>query len=158
MREMRRKNRQITPKETEAILEKGIYGTLAMVDDGRGVAAVPLSYVWHSGNIYFHSAMKGHKVDNLRQDGRVCFTVVGDVQAVYIDDFTTYYESAIVYGRAEPVTDRQEKSDALMALCKKYLAERIQYAPRDIEKYDKSTAVYRLVSEGISGKAHRAAR
>ena len=62
-REMRRKRQQLAEEESIAILEKATAGTLALLGDNDYPYAVPISYVYHDGKLYFHSALAGHKVD-----------------------------------------------------------------------------------------------
>ena len=53
--------------EIIAILEKATAGTLALLGDNDYPYAVPISYVYHEGKLYFHSALAGHKVDAIRK-------------------------------------------------------------------------------------------
>ena len=60
-REMRRKRQQLAEEESIAILEKATAGTLALLGDNDYPYAVPISYVYADGRLYFHSALSGHK-------------------------------------------------------------------------------------------------
>lgn len=155
---MRRKDRAMPQEDTLRLLEAGEYGTLATAGADGGPSAVPLSYVWMDGAVYFHSAMVGQKVDNMRQEERVCFCVVGSARAAYAGDFTTLYESAVVYGRALPVAPRAEKEKALLALCQKYLPGAMAHAPQSLERSIDKTAVYKITPDTITGKANRGRR
>ena len=62
-REMRRKRQQLSEEESIGILQKATAGTLALLGDDDFPYAVPISYVYHEGKLYFHSALTGHKVD-----------------------------------------------------------------------------------------------
>ena len=55
-REMRRKKQELSQKEVEGILHKGTSGVLALLGDNDYPYAVPISYVYDDGKIYFHSA------------------------------------------------------------------------------------------------------
>ena len=118
-REMRRKRQQLTPEETEAVLARRSNGTLAVLGDDGYPYAVPLSYVWHKGRVYFHCAKSGHKLDAIRACDKVCFTVV-DLDDVIPEKFTTAFRSAVVFGRARIVTDEAELIGAMRALAGKY--------------------------------------
>lgn len=154
-RPMRRKDRALSEAETNALLERGVYGTLSMVENGEAAYAVPLSYVWRQRRIYFHCAQEGRKIDALRACPAVCFTVVGDVQAVYKKDFTTLFESATLSGTAYEVVDDEEKRYALTALAEKYLPQHMDKAQSSIELSFKRTAVYAIEPDWLSGKAKR---
>ena len=66
-REMRRKRQLLPPEESLAILERMTGGTLALHGDNGYPYAVPVSYVYADGKIYFHGAVQGHKMDAIRQ-------------------------------------------------------------------------------------------
>ena len=67
---MRRKRQQLSEEESIGILQKATSGTLALLGDGAYPYAVPISYVYHEGKLYFHSALAGHKVDAIRKCDR----------------------------------------------------------------------------------------
>ena len=60
---MRRKRQQLSEEESIRILQKSTAGTLALLGDNDYPYAVPISYVYNKGKLYFHSALSGHKVD-----------------------------------------------------------------------------------------------
>ena len=62
-REMRRKKQQLTEEDCIRVLEEGTSGVLALKGDDDYPYAVPISYVYSDGVLYFHSALTGHKVD-----------------------------------------------------------------------------------------------
>ena len=75
-RNMRRKCQQLSNEESIAILEKATAGTLALLGDDDYPYAVPISYVYHVGKLYFHSALTGHKVDAIRKCDKASFCVI----------------------------------------------------------------------------------
>lgn len=75
-RDMRRKRQQLSNEESIAILEKATAGTLALLGDDDYPYAVPISYVYHEGKLYFHSALSGHKVDAIRKCEKASFCVM----------------------------------------------------------------------------------
>ena len=60
IRQMRRKRQQLSEEESIGILQKTTAGTLALLGDNDYPYAVPISYVYNNGNLYFHSALSGH--------------------------------------------------------------------------------------------------
>lgn len=152
-REMRRKDRTLDEADTKKLLRDCEYGVLASVGADGLPYAVPLSYVLHRTDIYFHCANEGHKIDNIAHNPHICFAVVGETEPVYDQDFTTYFESAVVFGKASLVTDREEKESALFALCEKYLPMHMEKAPGDIAGSFSRTSVYKIEIEHMSGKA-----
>ena len=67
-RAMRRKRQQLSRAEAEAILERGTSGVLAVAGDDGYPYAVPLSYVYQDGKLWFHCANSGHKLDAVRRE------------------------------------------------------------------------------------------
>lgn len=118
-REMRRKRQMLSQVESVAILERMTNGTLALAGDDGYPYAVPVSYVYGDGKIYFHSALHGHKVDAIERCDKVSFCVV-ERDDVKPGEFTTYYRSVILFGRARIVTDETEKLAGLHLLAAKY--------------------------------------
>ena len=111
-REMRRKKQQLAPERVEEILSRRTAGTLAVLGDNGYPYAVPLSYVYHNGRIYFHCARAGHKLDAIRGCDKVSFCVI-DQDEIVPAEFTTYFRSVIVFGRAREVSDPAELMDAM---------------------------------------------
>ena len=60
-RAMRRKRQQLSEEESISILRKSTSGTLTLLGDNDYPYAVPISYVYADGRLYFHSALSGHK-------------------------------------------------------------------------------------------------
>ena len=106
-REMRRNKQALSDEECREILERCTSGTLAVLGDEGYPYAVPLSYVFINGHIYFHCARAGHKLDAIRACDKVSFCVI-DRDEVIPEKFTTKYRSVIVFGRAREVTDPEE--------------------------------------------------
>lgn len=151
--EIRRKDRKMEDRDAKEILLQGEYGILSTTSlNGYGYG-VPLNYVYFNENIYFHSAMTGHKIDNILENNKASFCVVGEYEPIP-DKFTVKYESAIVFGRLIEI-EGIEKKEALLGLIKKYsnhfLEKGEKYVNSDIEK----TKVIKLTIENICGKFHK---
>ena len=152
-REMRRKDRSIDNQQAVQLLEKGQYGVLSTVGENGYAYGVPLSYVYHRGNIYFHCAVEGNKLDNIRFNNKVSFCVVGDTEPLP-DKFSYRYESVIVFGHAEEVYDK-EKEDALVAIIQKYSAEYMEKGMEYIRKDGNKTKVIKINIEHLTGNARK---
>ena len=103
-REMRRKNCVISTEAAEKILREGDYGVLALSGDDGYPYAVPINYAVDGNKIYFHSAKVGHKIDAIRRNDKASFCVVAKHDVV-AEEFTTYFTSAIAFGRIKIVED-----------------------------------------------------
>jgi uncharacterized protein len=126
---MRRKHCEITdPQEIERILGSTTIGRLATNGADGYPYITPVNFVYHEGNIYFHCAPKGEKLDNLTRDAKVCFEV--DIPLAYLDAgfdpdrrvcrLHQFYHSAIIRGEARIVPDGPRKVAALNALVAKH--------------------------------------
>ena len=147
---MRRKDKALSETDIEQILKAGEYGVLATVGSEGQPYGVPLSYAYMGGNIYFHCALVGHKLDNIAHNEKVSFTVVGRTE-VLPAEFSTGFESVIAFGTASVISG-EERYRALMGLAEKYSSDFIAEAPAYIEKFDKQTAVVRVKVDRVTAK------
>ena len=95
MKELRRKDRAITEEEAVALLNKAEYGVLSTVSENGKPYGVPLNFCVINHCIYFHCAVEGQKIDNIKQNKSVSFCAVGNTE-ILPDKFGTKYESVIV--------------------------------------------------------------
>jgi nitroimidazol reductase NimA-like FMN-containing flavoprotein (pyridoxamine 5'-phosphate oxidase superfamily) len=152
-RELRRKEKKMSEEETLEVLKNGQEGVLATLGADGYPYAVPLNYACHNGNIYFHCAKTGHKIDNLAHHTKVSFCVVADAEIIP-EKFSTRFKSVIAFGTAAEVFDG-EKEAGLLALVQRYscdyIAEGKKYIASDINK----TKVFKIEIEHMTGKATR---
>ena len=114
---------------------------------------VPVSYSYVDDALYFHSAMEGHKLENLAVDSRVSFCVVGKTE-VLPDKFGTRYESAIAFGKAIEV-DGDEKLRGLTELLKKCSPDYLKEGQLYIEATAVRTRVYKITIDSLTGKSRK---
>lgn len=151
-RPMRRARQQLMPEACEQVLRRGTAGVLAVLGDGGYPYAVPLSYVYDNGTVYFHCAKSGHKLDALRGCDKASFCVI-DRDQVVPGEYTTYYRSVIAFGRAQEVTDPGEMRAAIEALARRYFpADSAQNRDRAIEREWGALCIVRLEIEHMTGK------
>ena len=114
---IRRDDRALPREEAERILREAEFGTLAMTDpDGNEPYGVPVSFVFARGAVWIHSACAGRKYEILKNSPRVHFSAAQNVEAAFTHYFTSFYESAMVFGRVVAVTVETENVDSLPAL------------------------------------------
>jgi len=150
-REMRRKNQALSLEECILILNNGTSGVLAVSGDNDYPYAVPLSYVYHDSKIFFHCAISGHKLDAIARNEKVSFCVI-DQDKVVPQEYTTYFRSVIVFGKARILEDEAEKRSALEKLAARYSPDYEQGRLREIDKQLKRVCVVELAIEHMTGK------
>ncbi|MBU5677085.1 pyridoxamine 5'-phosphate oxidase family protein [Alkaliphilus sp. MSJ-5] len=150
-KEMRRKDKEITKDEIEEILTKGEYGILSTINDNGYPYTVPLSFVYYNNSIYFHCAIEGQKLDNIRQNDKVSFCVVTDTE-VLAKKFTTKYKSVVVFGVASE-TDDDLKEGILFELANKYSPQFLVEGKKYIQSAKDKTKVIKIDINHITGKA-----
>lgn len=154
-REMRRKKQLLSPAEAEEILERGTHGVLALIDGEGEPYALPMSYVYSNGRLFFHCAKAGHKLEAVRSHGRASFCVVAKDE-VWPEELTTRYRSAIAFGSIREMADGAEKLAAIRALTGKYCPN-ISPAELDaaIERELPALNMLELTIDRLSGKRSR---
>lgn len=124
----------------------------------------PLNFVYREGNFYFHGSHAGGKMESIRRQHQVCFTVADEYALIpsYFSDpelacpATAYFKSVTAYGQAEMVEDLTEKA-AVLSLFMQKLQPQGGYAPieADDPRYRprlKGVAVVRIVPEELTAK------
>ena len=148
---MRRKDRELSRELALAIADNCGYSVLATVNPDGSPYCVPLSMAREGEWLYFHSAMEGHKIDNLRRQGKVCVSCVGSVKALS-GVFSIGFESAVINGSAAEVTDRDEKIHALTLISRRYTPGNMAAFDTAIKKDLDRTGVWKIHIDEISGK------
>ena len=148
---MRRKRQQLSDEESKEILQNATSGTLALLGDGDYPYAVPISYVFSEGKLYFHSALSGHKVDAIRGCDRASFCVVAQ-DDVKPELYTTFFRSVIAFGRIYIVDDEAEKLAAARLLGNRYNPHQDEALQKELENGLARMLVIRLDIEHLTGK------
>jgi uncharacterized protein len=142
-------------EDLERILREENLGYLGLLHDGRPYV-VPLNYAYAAGKIIFHCALEGQKIEAIRQDPRVCFTVgrqTGEVREhaggnpCHVDS-----DSVVCYGRARLLEDLEERAAALNAFNRRFRPQAPDLAPSRVKD---CLAVEITVSE-MTGRQERA--
>ena len=125
---MRRKDRNVdSVEEKERILAEALHMTLAMQDDTSAGAPyqVPLNHVYLDGNIYFHCAAAGKKLDCIRANPNVSVSAISMGRLVVPEnakacDIGMAFESVHATGVATVLEQGDEHRRALEALVRRY--------------------------------------
>ena len=151
-RKMRRFKQQLSDADCLAVLQAAKRGVLAVHGDDGYPYAVPLNFVFDPAAriLYFHMAVAGHKLDAIKRDSKVCFTVMDDGYKVE-DDWAWYVRSVVVFGEAKVVKDDAMRDRWLRALAAKYFPP-TEDVEEDMRRNAPRALVVAVTVEHISGK------
>ena len=149
---VRRQDRLLGFDRALELLRGGEYGFLAL--GGKSGYGLPINFVLHGTSIYFHCAPEGEKLRRIAHCDRASFCIVGHT-APQPGQFTTEYESVLVFGRIADVADDTERMQALKYQIGKYSADFEVTGLKYAEKSFHRTAILRLDIERISGKCKK---
>ena len=150
-RQMRRKRQQLAEVESIAILQKATSGTLALLGDDDYPYAVPISYVYHEGKLYFHSALEGHKIDAIRKCDKASFCVI-EQDNVQPENYTTFFRSVIAFGRIHIIEDAQDKLEIARMLGNRYNPNQDEALQKELESGLSRMLAIRFDIEHLTGK------
>lgn len=150
---VRRQDRLLGKDEAIHLLNEGEYGFLSLGNE-KGGYGIPISFVYYSGAIYFHSAPEGVKLNYIDKCRTACFCVVGST-AVQASKFTTAYESVLAFGCLQVVDDDIERMKALELIIDKYSPAYKEIGLKYAQKSFQRTKILRLDIDRFSGKCKR---
>jgi len=154
---MRKASREMDAAFALEVLDKAPYVTVSFVRPNGTPYGVPLSLArTDDKTFYFHCALEGEKLDCIATNPRValsavtrCTPTVGPKDG----SFTLQYKSAMAIGKAEIVTDRNEKIEALRAICQRFLPKHMDAFDNAIARSLERTAVVKItLTEPPTGK------
>ncbi|PXV63128.1 hypothetical protein CLV62_11510 [Dysgonomonas alginatilytica] len=154
-REIRRQNRILEGDRITELLNTSEFGFLSLGTSENGYAyGIPISYAYEeeTNSLFFHCALEGQKLDEIKKNNKVSFCVVGKTNPI-ADEFTTLYESVIAFGDAHIDLSDDEKRKALRLLVKKYSAGFEEIAEKYMDKSWNRTAVFKIEIKHITAKA-----
>jgi nitroimidazol reductase NimA-like FMN-containing flavoprotein (pyridoxamine 5'-phosphate oxidase superfamily) len=130
-------------------------GRLGTISSDGWPMIKPLNFARDGWSLYFHCAVDGEKLDDIRRDSRVCFEV--DLPIAYVKGHQDnpcraeyLYRSVIIRGRATVVDSRAEKIQALDCLMQKFQPG-TTFSGYSEDKLD-ITGIVRIDIDDLSGK------
>jgi Predicted flavin-nucleotide-binding protein len=150
-REMRRFKQAMSQEECIAVLNRNTSGVLALLGDEDYPYAVPMNYVYHNGQIIFHCAKDGHKLDAIRRYEKASFCVI-DKDEIVPEKFTSYYRSVIAFGKIHVLEEDAERRDTLLRLATHYSPDHIHTRMADFDKSVARVCMVALNIEHMTGK------
>lgn len=153
MHQMRRKDRQLGEEEINMIMEHNQYGVLSTIGKDGMPYGVPLTYIYDGTRIYFHSAVEGHKLENITFNQKASFCVVGSTE-ILPEQFSTRYESVIAFGEMKELLD-EEKEAVLVKVVERYSADFREKGLKYIQAAKARARVFCLQIDKITGKIRK---
>ena len=148
---MRRKDKEISERnEIEKIITQSQVCRLAMTDGDRPYV-VPLCFGYEDNALYFHSAIKGKKLNILRRNPNVCFEFDIDCNVRAADkacDWGMQYRSVIGYGKASIVESDRSRHKALDIIMRQYGGKAESYPDGKV----KHTLIIKVDIDMMTGK------
>ena len=145
---MRRSDKEMSHEKTLELLTRGEDGILGTISDNGYPYTVVVNYVYLNNKIYFHCAKEGHKLDNIKRNEKVSFTVYDNVEVIG-EELTTHYQSLVVFGKAKVI---ETSKDILLALVNKYADLDQDKVLKMIDKEINVTAIVEIEIDHITGK------
>ena len=148
---MRRKDKEITDaSDINAIIKKATVCRLGMVN-GDKPYIVPLCFGYQDNVLYFHSPLKGQKIDYIRNNSNVCFEfdlIAEPKESEEPCSWSMKYQSVIGFGKAVFVEDSDEKHKALNIIMAQYSDQQFEFPENKV----KATAILKVNIESMTGK------
>lgn len=145
---MRKKSREMDSQWAIEIMRKAPYITVSFTRTDGTAYGVPLSLASKNDHVwYFHCASEGDKLNAIAEHPEVCLSAVTKCQPTIgpkDGSFTLQYRSAIAFGKAEIVTDSDEKILALKLISERFLPKHMAAFEAAVERSLHRTVVVRI--------------
>ncbi len=152
---MRRTDREVTDIENLTEILNGCKTACIAMMDGNMPYVLPMSYGYEFVEdkliLYFHCAKEGRKLDILKENNNVCFTVFSEGEPVHADtpcNSGYYYASIVGKGRAELIESPAEKCDALTRMFEHQTGKTVEFTDAEAA----TVCVFKIVSREYTGK------
>lgn len=151
-RKMRRIKQEMSAEEAKLLLKNNRRAAFSANGDDGYPYTVPVNFYYdeEENRIYFHSAKKGHKIDSIKANDKVCFTTWDDG---YLEegDWAFHVSSCVVFGRARLIEDREITEQKVRKLGLKYYPT-VEDVEEEIRQDIDAVQLVAIEIEHISGK------
>lgn len=151
-RKMRRFKQQISDEECREVLITQKRGVLSLIGANGYPYGIPLDH-WFcedDGNIYFHGAKEGHKIDAIKQCEKTSYCVY-DEGYRRPGEWALNIKSVIVFGKIDLVEDEDKAKEICTQLVKKFTDDE-EYLEKELRNAMARVQCLRLVPEHMTGK------
>ena len=151
-RAIRKKKNEISIDATKELLHSSRRGVLAVNGDEGYPYAIPINYLYDEENnrIIFHGAKAGHKVDSLKKNDKICFTIYGN-ETIKEEKWAPYLQSVVIFGKCHLVENKDETISMLKKFALKYYPNE-EMVNKEIEFSGRGVQMFEIEIEHLSGK------
>ncbi len=151
-RPIKKKKNEISLDAAKQLLHNSRRGVLAMYGMEGYPYSIPINYFYkeEANKIYFHGARVGHKVDAIKANEKVCFTVYGN-ESIKDEAWAPYLQSALVFGKCRLIEDREEIISLVREFAMKYYPNR-ELVEEEIQMSGKAVQMFEIEIDHLSGK------
>lgn len=152
-RQMRRIKQQLSEKECSEILSAETRGVLSVIGDNDYPYGIPINFYYSTDDnrIYFHGAREGHKIDSIKKNDKVSFTVFE--KGVPVEGKRGLnVRSVIIFGRIKIVQDREKTFEICRKIAGQFEFADKAYIEDEIKNFAKAVTCLELEPEHITGK------
>lgn len=151
-RKMRRFKQELSHQDCIEVLRQEPRGVLSLIGENGYPYGIPMDY-WYdeeSGNLYFHGAREGHKLDAIRKCARASYCVM-DQGFRREGEWALNIKSVVVFGEIAPVEDREKTLMVCTNLCRKFTEDEA-YLEQELKSAGERVLCLELRPEHMTGK------
>ena len=151
-RTIRKKKNEISQDTAKELLRSSRRGILAVNGDDGYPYAIPINYLYdeEKQKIIFHGAKAGHKVDALKKNDKVCFTVFGN-ETIKEEAWAPYLQSVVVFGRCRLVEKKEDTMKLVKQFAMKYYPSE-EMVNQEVASSGHGVQIFEIEIEHLSGK------
>lgn len=151
-RSIRKKRNEIGLEESKQLLCNSRRGVLAVCGDEGYPYAIPINFLYDESEntIIFHGAKAGHKVDSIKANDKVCFTVYGN-ESIKKEAWAPFVQSVVVFGRCHLVSGLEENVRLVRKFAQKYYPS-LELVDEEVKASGKGVQMFEIKIEHMSGK------
>lgn len=120
----RMKTHQMSETEIASLFTEAQVGRIATIDSNGFPYIAPVHFVYFNSKIYIHGLIRGQKIDNIKNNPKVCFEV-DKMERMLLDDLpcdvNTEYTSIVAFGMATMIEKHGDKIAVLEKFVEKYV-------------------------------------
>jgi uncharacterized protein len=141
-------------ESVNAILDAGFLCHVAFQHEGQTMM-IPTAYGRLGENLYLHGSAKNFMLNQITDGQIICISVThldGIVLAKSLFDTSINYRSVILFGKAELITNEQERLNGMKLITENIIEGRWDEVPVGNEQQIKATMVIKFSIERASAK------